>query len=363
MVSMKNNWKKIVSVLLVLSLFLVVVGCFNYKDTKSTQPSDTDVVKEIAKVEQEVSAKAAAPEAKLAEAKTDAVAQKGSSEKTVEESVAVAKPTEEKTTEKANAEQKTNSNEDLQTVTVKENERIKLNAQITDPDKDTVNFSFSKPLSEFGDWKTNYGDAGEYVTTLTATDGKLTSTKKVKIVVQRVNVPPTIEVVQTMNVNEGDVVKFEPKVEDPNKDPVTVTVSEPLKSGVFKTDHSSAGEYDIKVTATDGELTTEKIFKLIVHDVNVAPEINGISDLTVKEGELVTLKPVVVDPDTGDTIKVTISGPVGDDGVWQTTYTDHGDYTVTVTADDGKAKVSKKIKLTVQDVNMPPEIVKVSLQK
>ncbi len=362
MIGMNNNWKKMLGVVLVLSLFLVVVGCFNYKDTKSTQPSDADVVKEIAKVEQEVSAKAvAAPEAKLAEAKTEVAAPKASSEKTVEQTVPLEKPTEVKVDEKVNS--KSAADDELQTVTVKENERIKLNAQITDPDKDMINFSFSKPLNEFGEWKTNYGDAGEYVTVLTATDGKLTSTKKIKVVVQRVNMPPTIELVQTINANEGEVVKFVPKVEDPNNDAVTVTVSEPLKSGVWNTDHTSAGEYNIKVTATDGELTSEKSFKVIIHDVNVPPEINGISDLTVKEGELVTLKPVVTDLDSADTVKVTISNPVGDDGVWQTTYTDHGDYTVTVTADDGKAKVSKQVKLTVQDVNMPPEIVKVSLQK
>ncbi len=361
MVSMNNNnWKKIVSVVLVLSLFLVVVGCFNYKDTQSAQPSDAQIVSEIAKVEQEVSVKAAAPEAKLADVKMEekAVTQNVSSEKTVEQTVAVEKPTEEKSAEKKNG-----SSDEMQTVTVKESDKIKLVAQLNDPDKDPINFTYSKPLNTLGEWKTNYGDAGEYVTTLTATDGKLSTSKKVKIVVQRVNVPPKIESVSSLIVNEGETVKLEPKVEDPNNDKFTVTISEPLKNGLFKTDHTSAGEYDVKITATDGELTSEKTFKLTVKDVNMPPQITGLNDLTVKEGELVNLKPVVTDLDTVDTVKVTISNPVGDDGVWQTTYTDHGDYTVTVTADDGKVKVSKTVKLTVQDVNMPPEIIKVSLQK
>ncbi len=362
MVSMNNNWKKIVSVVLVLSLFLVVVGCFNYKDTPSAQPSDAQIVSEIAKVEQEVSAKAAAPEAKLADVKMEekVVVQTVSSEKTVEQTVPVEKPTEEKVAEKT--ETKDGSNE-MQSVTVKESDKVKLVAQLNDPDKDPINFTYSKPLNSLGEWKTNYGDAGEYVTTLTATDGKLSTSKKVKIVVQRVNVPPKIETVSSLIVNEGETVKLEPKVEDPNNDKFTVTISEPLKNGLFKTDHTSAGEYDVKITATDGELTSEKTFKLTVKDVNMPPQITGLKDLTVKEGELVTLKPVVTDLDTVDTVKVTISNPVGDDGVWQTTYTDHGDYTVTVTADDGKVKVTKTVKLTVQDVNMPPEIIKVSLQK
>ena len=114
-----------------------------------------------------------------------------------------------------------------------------------------------------------------------------------------------------------------------------MTVSEPLKSGTFETDHTSAGEYQIVVTASDGELETEKTFTLVVEDVNKLPELSGIVDLSVKEGETVRVEPKVTDLD-GDEVALTISEPVGDDGTWETGYTDHGEYFVTVTANDGK---------------------------
>jgi len=189
----------------------------------------------------------------------------------------------------------------------------------------------------------------------------LTTEKKIKIVVERVNVAPIISGVKDITVREGDTVTFKPTVSDPNKDAVTLTTSQPLKSGTWVTDHTSAGEYEITVLATDGELETVQKFKLSVTDVNVLPEITGLKDVTVKEGEIVKIKPVVSDLDE-DEFTVTISEPVGDDGIWETGFTDHGEYVVTVTVDDGKDKVTKKVKVVIEDVNMPPNIVDVSLK-
>ncbi len=251
------------------------------------------------------------------------------------------------------------------TIKVKENDLLKLYVNYSDPDSDIVNLSFSKPLDKKGEWKTSYGDAGEYQSTIVATDGKLSTTTKLKIIVERVNVAPYIDGVEDLTVKEGEVVKFEPKVTDPNEDQVTVTISDPLKNGVFKTDHTSAGDYKIKIVATDGELKTEKNFLLRVLDVNVKPTmtLDGITEkLVVKEGDVVRFKPSVTDLD-GDKVKVTISDPVGDDGIWETKFTDHGQYVITVIADDGKDKVTKKIDLTVQDQNAPPEIISVNLVK
>jgi len=244
------------------------------------------------------------------------------------------------------------------TINVKENELLKLNVNVADPDEDPVTFSFTKPINEKGEWQTSYGDAGEYIVTLSATDGKLTTTEKVKIVVERVNVHPLIEKVNDMTVDEGDVIEFEPEVTDPNNDAVTVTVSEPLKSGVFTTDHTSSGDYQIKVKASDGELETEETFLLRINDINIPPEISNVADLTLSEGEVVEINPEVTDLD-GDPLTITISDPVGDDGLWETSYTDHGKFSVVIVADDGKTKTSQKINVVIEDVNMPPQIISI----
>ena len=331
-------------VMIAIVMVIFAAGCLDYKtyDQPAAEETDVELVNEIAQLERELgingsSSGQEAPEQELLD----------NSE--VVEEVVLPELGEEQVL-----------SEEPSVITVKENEAVKLNVKIVDPDQDTVTYTFSKPLSKEGEWKTNYGDAGEYLVTVTATDGKLATEKKVKIMVERVNVPPVITPLADLMVKEGEIVELQPKVNDPNNDPLTITVSEPLKSGSFSTDHTSAGEYQIKVSATDGELFSEETFKLTVENVNELPVITGVTDLTVKEGETITLKPAVSDLDE-DEIALTITEPVGDDGIWETSFTDHGEYFITVTANDGKDAVQKRLRVVVEDVNMPPEIVEVKL--
>lgn len=238
---------------------------------------------------------------------------------------------------------------------VNENELIELGVKIVDPDGDNVTYSFSPPLSEEGNWQTDYGDAGEYYVTLTATDNIHTTTQEVLIIVNRVNVPPVIRTVQDQFFEEGDIIEFEPDVSDPNGDAITIEISAPLSEGLFNTDHTSAGVYEIVVLASDGELETETSFMLTISDVNELPVVSGLSDLEVDEGDTVLIEPEVTDLD-GDDLEITISEPVGNDGVWETSYTDHGEYDITITISDGKDTVVEVITVTVEDVNMPPII-------
>ena len=337
--------KKVVISLSVILIFIFLVGCFNYKAYKAPDDNtgDTDLVNEIAQIENEL----ASDQDSATDNATDNLSNSVDDlQKEKEKDVVLPKLGKD--------------DGDVQELTVDENELVKLNVKAEDPDNDKVSYSFSPPLDDKGMWKTNYGDAGEYMVTLTATDGVLTTKKKVRIIVNRVNVAPVIGPVKDITVKEGQTVNFKPEVTDPNGDKYTVSVSEPLKEGVFVTDHTSAGEYNIKVTASDGELESEKTFKLTVENVNSVPEISGLEDIHVKEGEIVNIKPKVTDLD-GDEVKLTISDPVGDDGVWQTSYTDHGSYVVTVTASDGKDTVTKKVSVEVEDVNKAPEFVEVSL--
>ncbi|MAG60383.1 hypothetical protein CL619_01215 [archaeon] len=258
-------------------------------------------------------------------------------------------------------EETTTDLSDAITIEVDESELVDLTAIITDPDEDEVTYYFSEPLSDEGVWQTNYGDAGEYEVTLTATDSVFTVEQLVLLVVNRVNVAPVIDTLTSLSYAEGDEIVFEPSVDDPNGDSMVITISAPLEDGVFETDHTSAGEYEITVTASDGELETSQTFTLSIEDVNVLPIISGLEDLEVSEGETVTLDLNIEDLD-GDEVVVTISDPVGDDGVWEIGFTENGEYTVTVTVDDGKDLVEESVTITVVDVNMPPEIVDVSLE-
>lgn len=249
-------------------------------------------------------------------------------------------------------------------LSVKENEKVRLNPKAIDPDQDDIKFTYSEPLDQNGEWQTNYGDAGNYIVTITASDGKLTTSKKVLLIVERVNVPPVIEGVNDeITINEGDVLSLAPKITDPNGDRVTVDISDPVgNDGIWELGYTDRGNYDVTIEASDGEFDTTKKIKIIVQAKNIPPEIEDLPDINIKEGDNVTIEPVVSDLNE-DKVTVSISEPIGDDGFWATGYTDHGVYEVVVKALDGIATSSKKFTLTVEDVNKVPEIVDITLEK
>ena len=331
-----ENMKKIIITITVLLSFIFLVGCLNYKaydlpSKDAVSDQEISLIEEIAQIEAELKAeRQAKEEVVLPELDDDTPAEV--------------------------------NEENMKVVRVKENERISLKPKINDPDGDPITFTFSQPFNDQGVWKTNYGDAGEYTVSLSATDGVLTTTKNIKIIVERVNLAPIIENAQDITVSEGEIVNYIPQVNDPNGDSVSVMVSEPLKSGIFATDHGSSGVYNIKVTASDGELETERTFILTINDVNSVPLIKNLETITIKEGETVTLQPEVSDSD-GDQITVTISDPIGDDGIWETSFTDNGEYFITVTASDGKDTVTKTVQVIVENVNVAPEIVDIIVEK
>lgn len=242
-------------------------------------------------------------------------------------------------------------------ISIKENETVKLKPKAEDLDEDVIKFTFSEPVDENGEWTTSFGDAGNYLITVTASDGKTQTEKKVLLTVDRVNVAPIIESIDDIEVDEGSILSLSPKVSDLNGDLVTVTISDPIgNDGRWEIDYQTAGDYTVTITADDGEDETVETINIKVKKKNVAPVIEDIGDVVMDEGDTITLSPSVSDVN-GDDIKVTISEPLGNDGVWETGYTDHGVYTVSIKATDGEATTTREVQVTVNDINKAPVIV------
>lgn len=77
------------------------------------------------------------------------------------------------------------------------------------------------------------------------------------------------------------------------------------------------------------------------------------TNITVNEGDFVSLKPEAVDEDMDD-ITYNFSQPFNQDGEWQTGYGDAGEYKITVTASDGKLKDTQDVLLIVKDKDRAP---------
>ncbi len=246
------------------------------------------------------------------------------------------------------------SSGDIITKIYTEGDLVVIKPKVIDPDNDTVYISFSKPLDSTGKWQTKEGDAGTYIVTITATDKKATTTKKVRLIIKKLNHAPELGNIKDIEVNEGDIVELHPVGIDQDNDTVEITFSGWMTTNVYKTTYDDAGIHEVVITASDGKAEISKTVKITVHDVNRPPVIAGNSDLTATEGETINLNLKIYDPDN-DSVDVVYSDPFDSNGIWRNATP--GVYDVKVTATDSKSATAEKtIHVVVNRKNHPPVI-------
>ncbi len=281
------------------------------------------------------------------------------------------------------------------TITKTEGDLVILAPEAVDPDGDTVSYSFTKPFDSQGRWQTNYGDAGNYTVIVTATDSKGASTSTpVLVVVQRANRPPSVRCPERIVVKETDTVSIDCAVSDPDNDTVTLTYTGWMTGQNYTTTYDDAGTHLVTVTASDGhghtvvsnvnvtvqDVNRPPVFPLdfptkivaqegdvvasdgstsvtkrvtvIINMVNTAPVLKRIPDITVNEGDTITL-PLDATDREGDKLTYTVSGWMNS-STYTTNYNDAGSYTVKVTVSDGQLSDSQIVHITVLDVNRAP---------
>lgn len=276
--------------------------------------------------------------------------------------------------ESVGAAGKEKSKGEAKVLIVEETDLVSLKPKATDPDKDKLVFSYTTPLDEEGKWQTTYGNAGEYTVTLTASDGDLSVTKDVLIIVKKKEEAPVIKEAipkeDTLKANENSKLEFSVTASDLNKDPLTYSwkldgaESSKDKSYTYNIGYDDAGQHTVKVVVSDGVKDASKIWAVSVENVNRKPVLEKIADIKTKENGIIVLEPKAADPDN-DPLAFSIDSDkfkkTDNRFEWKTTYDDAGEYSVTVTVSDGKDEVSQKIKITVENVNRPPVIEDVIL--
>jgi hypothetical protein len=221
------------------------------------------------------------------------------------------------------------------------------NLKATDPDGDTITYTFTSPLDKNGKWQTKEGDAGQYKVTITASDGKNKVNQEVFLIVKALNRPPVIELEETtVSVKEGEKVEIRAKATDPDGDQVKVTYTGWMLGPIKTTDFRDAGDHKVIITASDGKETVQEEVIVSVQNVNRAPKLDPITDIVLKEGDRITIKPIADDPD-GDRLTL---------GLWQTKEGDAGKYRITLTASDGILEDSTSFHIVVESLNKAPVI-------
>jgi len=271
-------------------------------------------------------------------------------------------------------------------ITVKEGEKVILDYPDVDLDKDDLIYSFESPLNEEGEWQTGYYDEGTYNLEVITTDGEFTVKEDVKITVTNVDQSPVLNLPESLEVKEGELLNVTIDSFDPDGDEVTLSFDYFPQGAKFKNDILTwTPSYDhirrsgglisdvlnslrlehlflrsrtvpFKITSCAKELCTSKEISLTVYNVNRMPEFTQLNNLTIAELDKVKMSVEAVDPD-GDIVRVYYTDPLRKkSGTWNTNYDDQGIYTVFVTATDGKWGNTQHLELEVLKKNREPSL-------
>ncbi|MDK2850108.1 MAG: hypothetical protein PWP03_392 [Candidatus Woesearchaeota archaeon] len=174
--------------------------------------------------------------------------------------------------------------------------------------------------------------------------------------IEELNLTKTNEsaIFKEITAEEGDEIKLIPILE-PLDEKVKYYFSAPFnQNGTWKTKKDDAGIYLVKVTIEKNNKNITKNIKLIVKPKNYKPEIVVNDTIFAKENTTLRLNFTVYDKDN-DSLKINISGWLNS----TTKYLDfnsQGEHFAKITVSDGKTRVSKTVKIIVENVNRKPII-------
>ena len=241
-----------------------------------------------------------------------------------------------------------------------ETDLVSLRPQATDPDNQKLTYTYTQPLNREGDWQTDYGDEGKYRVIITVSDGELSSSEEVLVVVEKKEMAPTIDGfepdVKDVEMDEGKTLKFKIEANDLNKDELSYAwflngqQVTPEKEFVLSTDYKNSGTHEVKVVVSDGKSDASNVWNVEVKEVDLDGLLDSIEDITVTETEAVKLSL----PDFENYgLKYEISEPVGSDNYWLTGYNSEGEYLVEIDVEGKGFTGSKDVKVTVLNKDRP----------
>jgi hypothetical protein len=272
--------------------------------------------------------------------------------------------------------------EEIQDVQVKEGEEMRIRLDLSDLDGDPLEISLQPQIegmkidAEAGEiiWTPGPRDAGIYDFLLIASDPKGGSTQaEFKVTVIDVNYPPIIEPITDQKIREGEELILKVRASDPDGDSISYHLDDLPEGATFQNgslswtpNYDQAGEYLVRLTASDGKSQDEIEVRIVVEDVDRPPVLQmGHSDgatLLISEGENIQFPVEVTEPDGGE-VSLTAtnmpSGAVLADGLfsWTPSYDQSGQYTITFIATDSAGNSSSStVNISVADVNRPPQI-------
>ncbi|TAL18590.1 tandem-95 repeat protein [bacterium] len=257
---------------------------------------------------------------------------------------------------------------------IKEFETLELVLTASDPDSDVVNYSASllpanaALAGQLLAWTPDYGQAGSYPITLTATDGGFPpaqDSETIVITVGEVNPPPVLSPIGPKQVNENEPLEIVLSATDPDGDALTFSaVNLPpgatlgADTGIFNwlPGFTDTGNYRVTFTVRDNDavtpLTDGEEVTITVGNVNRPPILTSIGNQSVTVGSPLSLTVTAADPD-GDAVTYGATslpaGAVFEEGefYWTPGDSQEGAFSVIFVSSDGDLTDSETVTISV----------------
>jgi PKD repeat protein len=274
---------------------------------------------------------------------------------------------------------------------VDEGETQYIPISATDPEGDSLNYSFSGMPNgaEFNSqenmfvWPTNFDQAGVYPITVTVSDGELTDAEQISITVRNVNRAPVLADIGRKSVLEAATLSFTVSATDADSDTLTYSASGlPTGAGfnpatrvfTWTPTLDQSGIYSVTFTVSDGSASDTETIQITVTNVvvNHAPVLSPIGTKTVSEGSQLTFTIIGSDLDN-DALSYSAEGlpegatfnPTTRFFSWTPEFQISENtliYPVTFKISDGVAQDSEIVTINVTNVNRAPVMESIGSQ-
>lgn len=281
--------------------------------------------------------------------------------------------------------------------TVAEGETLELDISASDPDGTVPRLTAAglPQNSSFSDlgfgqgrmtFTPDFGQAGQYAVTFFASDGSLSDTADIEIVVTGTNRPPVIAPIGDREIAEQQPIEIAITATDPDGTIPTLSASglpagsafsdQGDGSGLFNwtPSYSQSGVHVITFTAADGIYSVNASLTITVTNVNRRPAWDMVRDTMARVGQTLTHVVHASDPDSdplalsalGLPLHATFADVGGGDGeiVFTPTLEQVGTSTITLIASDGSLADTNSFSIEVRPgaiIAVQPDTVRFTL--
>ncbi|MBU0628694.1 MAG: hypothetical protein KKC75_05870 [Nanoarchaeota archaeon] len=171
-------------------------------------------------------------------------------------------------------------------ISIDEGGKIDFSAVVSDKNKDELKYSWKlddKEVSTENKWsyEIGYNDAGKHTVKFSASDGAKEADVIWQISVKDMNRLPVLEKIEKVNARETDTITIRPKASDADNDNIDFRIDNDKFKKIddrfeWKTTYDDAGEYTVKVIASDGKDETSQDVGISVKNLNRPPVIIDI---------------------------------------------------------------------------------------